>query len=734
MLAQERSPVPLLAVLFLLALALVGVRAATPTDGVFVNDGERLWPDGRLTVQWPTAAGLAPGTEILRVEGRPPADWIVRPHRLPAPAGDITYLVRDPGGGTREVTLPLRRYPLDRQLADNWPAILWVATLALVSAFLLRRRPKALAGRLLAWCSAFQAVAAVAWVFGFTASDLTRPACLASWVLSGAAYQLLWACGIHFALVFPERQPLAVRHRWLIPAVYLALPAIRPIGALAQRSAEAALTSSPVEQITPAVLLMAFLALGYRACAGTHLHDQARLVGLTIAVATAAFTCLAIVPESVTGEPLLAPPLQPLLFLPVPATIVAAVLRHRMLDITVAVNRSAVWLTMTAVVVCGYAAVVAVLSVLFAQWFHPVSSVAASGVVALAFQPIRERVQAVVNRWTYGERDPYRLANRLAQRIDQAQTPAEALSEAVRLIGAQLRLPAVAVELPDGTRITAEPSDGARTGSGRPVRPEPVPLTYQGAQVALLLVEWPPGRAPSSLDRELIDRLAPQLGAAVHVARLTADVRRSRERLVLAREEERRRIYRDLHDGTTATLAATALHLQIAQSALTSEQAGLRDTLGRLVAETLAAAEVVRRVMHDLSPPVLHELGLVRALQEKAITFSGQAGPAISLTADNLPSLPVGVQVAAFRIAVEAMLNVVRHASARHCTVRLTFDGALRLRVRDDGTGLPTPLKPGSGMRSMRERAAELGGSCLIHPAPGGGTELVVVIPVSGHE
>ncbi|GII92477.1 hypothetical protein Ssi02_27080 [Sinosporangium siamense] len=714
----------LLLAVFLLGVALVGVRVATPADDVFINRGKVLWPDSRLTVQWPTVEGLAPGSEILRVEGRPPADWVVHAGRFPTPVDKVTYLVKDPNGLLRTVTLPLRPYPVARQVAANWPAIVWVVTLALVSAFLVHRRPKAPAGRLLAWCSAFQAVASVSWMFGFGASDLTSPAYTAAWLLSGIAYQMLWACGMHFALVFPRRQALVVRFGWIVPAVYLLLPVIRVAGAVAEGSFVALLSPSPAEQIVPAVLLVVFLFLGYRASAETPLRGQARLVGLVIGGAIAAFTGLVIVPDAITGVPLLAPPLQPLLFLPVPVTIIAAVLKHRMLDITVVVNRSAVWLTMTVVVICGYAAVVALSSLLFARWFHPVSSVMASGVVALMFQPIRERVQAVVNKWTYGERDPYRLANRLARRIERAQTPAEALSEAVRLIGTQLRLPAVAVELPDGTYV----------GNGQPRSPEPVALTYQGTAVASLLVDWPPGRGPSALDRELLDLLAPQLGATAYVAKLTADVRRSRERLVLAREEERRRIYRDLHDGTTATLAATALHLQLAQNALAPEQEGLRETLGRLVAETLSVADVVSRVMHNLSPPVLYELGLVRALEEKAITFSGQNGPVISLSADDLPPLPVGVQVAVFRIAVEAMLNVVRHASARRCTVRLTFDGALCLRVRDDGAGLPVPFEAGSGVRSMRERAAELGGSCLIHPAQGGGTELVAIIPVSGHE
>ncbi|HZY65612.1 MAG TPA: GAF domain-containing sensor histidine kinase, partial [Rubrobacteraceae bacterium] len=273
--------------------------------------------------------------------------------------------------------------------------------------------------------------------------------------------------------------------------------------------------------------------------------------------------------------------------------------------------------------------------------------------------------------------------------------------------------------------------------SGEPVNDTfRVPLTYQGETVGeLLLGPRAPGEEFSAADRRLLEDLAHHAGVAVHGVRVMADLQRSRERLVLAREEERRRLRRDLHDELAPTLAALGLSAatvgeliendpQQAAAANEKLRAALRDTVGD-----------VRRLAYDLRPPALDDLGLVEAVKERAARFRPE--PRVTVEVEGLPeTLPAAVEVAAYRIVQEALMNVSRHADASTCTIRLTCPEhrILEVEVADDGVGLPDSPEQGVGLRSMRERAAELGGSCEIGRASPTGTRVFVRLPLAGPE
>jgi signal transduction histidine kinase len=200
------------------------------------------------------------------------------------------------------------------------------------------------------------------------------------------------------------------------------------------------------------------------------------------------------------------------------------------------------------------------------------------------------------------------------------------------------------------------------------------------------------------------------VAVAAHAVRLNADLQRSRERLVAAREEERRRLRRDLHDGLGPTLAGIALQLESARALATADAAASDRLLARLVEETRIAIADVRHLVYDLRPPALDEVGLVGALQQQAARF-----PALDVTIDadiDAADLPAAVEVAAYRIATEALTNAARHSSARACRVRIALNGALELEIADDGAGIGPDSRPGVGLASIRERAAELGGTC----------------------
>jgi signal transduction histidine kinase len=237
----------------------------------------------------------------------------------------------------------------------------------------------------------------------------------------------------------------------------------------------------------------------------------------------------------------------------------------------------------------------------------------------------------------------------------------------------------------------------------------------------------------SEHDRRLLEDLAHPVALTVHAVELSAGLQRAREQLVNAREEERRRLRRDLHDQLGPTIAGMVMQLEAASNVLARDPSAVEPVLAALRVTAQDAIGDIRRLVNELRPPALDEYGLVGAIREWSDRFygdSGEDGLALSLEAPSqLPSLPAAVEVAALLIVQEAVTNVARHARARSCRVRLAANGALTVEIHDDGRGLPTDLRPGVGLRSMKERAAEVGGTCTIRSAPGGGTDVHATLP-----
>jgi two-component system NarL family sensor kinase len=392
--------------------------------------------------------------------------------------------------------------------------------------------------------------------------------------------------------------------------------------------------------------------------------------------------------------------------LALPAAAAIAILRHRLYDIDVVIARSVVYGGLTAGVVGGYAAIVAVLGLVLDRHRSGFAvSVLASGAVALAFGPLRARLQRAAERLVYGERsDPYRVLTGLGHRLEAAVDPDAVLPAVVATVTGALRLPHAAIDLhgADGLLRVAE--------TGTPVgTPLELPLVHHGQEVGRLSVS-PRGPAESFTagEAELVAAVARQAGVAAHAVQLTAGLRDSRMRLVSAREEERRRLRRDLHDGLGPTLAGVTLRLDAARRGVaTDPQASVAELLA-LREEVQEAIGSIRELVYDLRPPALDELGLLGALRERA----GRLAPLrVSVEADGgLPALPAAIEVAAYRVVQEALANVARHAHARRCSVRLDAGDGLRVEIADDGRGLPADRRAGVGLRSMRERAEELGG------------------------
>jgi len=241
-----------------------------------------------------------------------------------------------------------------------------------------------------------------------------------------------------------------------------------------------------------------------------------------------------------------------------------------------------------------------------------------------------------------------------------------------------------------------------------------LPLMYQSKITGYLEVAYrAPGESFSPLDLRLLENIARQAGAAAHAAKLTTDLRHSRQRLVTAREEERRRFRRDLHDGLGPTLASLTLKLDAIRNLMRDDPDKADILLSELKTQTRGTIQDIRELVYDLRPPALDELGLIGAIQS---FIEAQQSEGLKITLDtpkSLPNLPAAFEVALYRIALEGITNTIRHANANQATIRIypRNDHNLVIDIIDDGTGLPKMYPTGVGLASMRERAEELGGT-----------------------
>ena len=422
--------------------------------------------------------------------------------------------------------------------------------------------------------------------------------------------------------------------------------------------------------------------------------------------------------------PLVATPLaEPWMFaivtLPVPVAVGVALLQRRLYDLQLAVNRTLTYIALSAVLAGVYALVVGGVGVMLddrgAAWLPW----AGAGVVAVAFAPLRDSLQGATNRLVYG----------------RWSAPASVLADTGRRLADAADGPALLCaltdELVEGLGLSsAEIRDaGGRTlaRSGRDVPPtDRLPLTAYGAPVGALHWAGRPLRGP---ERGLLDDVAHQIGGAVHTVALVEELRAARESLVLAREQERRRIRRDLHDGLGPSLAGLGLQVD-AMTNLLAAGRPVEDRLDAIQNGLRGTVAEVRRIVEGLRPPALDDLGLFGALTELGHELSGGTGLELAVELPGqAPPMPAAVEAAAYRIAQEALTNVVRHADASRCRVSGSVSGgALMLEVSDDGRG-GAGVGGGIGMHTMHERAREIGGQVDVRSRDRG-TSVTIRLPL----
>ena len=414
---------------------------------------------------------------------------------------------------------------------------------------------------------------------------------------------------------------------------------------------------------------------------------------------------------------------------PLPIAIGVAILGHGLYDLRRAAQRTLLWLVMSGVVV-GIYAVVVIAAAAFVPHHHAWwVSAAAAAVAALLLIPLHDKLQRGVTRVVYGRwHEPYEVLAGLGEHLEAAADIDRLLDAAVAELTTGLDLRDVSIRDLDRTVVTGT-GDAAAAG----VPAGPMAAADPGiTSIALLAYGTPAGsltyRAParplSAAEERLLRDLARQLSGALHARLLHQELQRARERLVLAREEERRRLRRDLHDGIGPALAGLTLKTETARALLPPGTDGASRQLRDLSEEIRRTVVDVRRLVEGLRPPALDELGLPGACAQAVERLTAGSGLAASVEAcRDLPALPAAVEVAAYRIVVEAVTNTVRHARARHCRVSIDCTPAgLGLEVADDGTGLAMSGQSGHGLAIMRERAEELGGTVTVRDSSPGVT------------
>jgi signal transduction histidine kinase len=477
------------------------------------------------------------------------------------------------------------------------------------------------------------------------------------------------------------------------------------------------------------------------------------------------------------------------LFLAIPLSIAVALLRYHLWDLDLVLNRALVYGALTACVIGIYTLVVGALGGALQARGNLLISLLATGLVALLFQPLRQRVQRGVNRLMYGERDePYTVITRLGQRLE-ASLPSESLSSTlVESVAHALKLPGVSLWLvEDVTRLRLVATYGERQLEGlvvedsaavtelrdantplRSAQPHntgafqdalcalgaelTLPLIHQGELVgALSLAPRSPGEVFSGADLRLLQGLASQASVAIHAHRLTLalhtsldELRQSRERLIMAQEVERQRVQRDLHDGLGPTLASMRMRLEACLDRAQEIAPDLSADLERVDALVGQATADIRRLVYALRPPVLDQLGLVPALRQHIAQFTRETGILVRFTVRTPLAIPAAAEVAIFRIVQEALLNVHKHAHAAlvevdfsQCAGEVVLDlcdNGVGLRAGGSGTSATDAPHEGTGLRSMRERADLLGGCLVVEEQTDGGVRVALRLPLHARE
>ena len=423
-----------------------------------------------------------------------------------------------------------------------------------------------------------------------------------------------------------------------------------------------------------------------------------------------------------------------------------AMLRYHLYDIDVVISRTLVYGALALFITAVYVAIVVGIGTVVGSGGRPnlVLSIAATAVIAVAFQPVRERVQKVANRLVYGRRaTPYEVLSEFSSRVAESYAGEQVLPRMARVLAEGTGAEQAEVWLRSGHALRAAamwPADNGRagrpvvelTGEFLPEIPETdraVPVSHQGELLGALSVQKRPGESLTPIEEKLLGDLAHQAGLVLKNVGLSADLevrleelRASRQRLVAAQDQERRRLERNLHDGAQQHLVAIKVKLGLAEALAVKDPDRARQTIQQLKLDADDALETLRDLARGIYPPLLADKGLVAALEGQA----RKATVPVEVRAVDVERYPQEVEAAVYFCCLEALQNVQKYASATSARVELeAMNGQLRFAVIDDGLGFdPAAVEMGAGLQNIRDRLDALGGTFEIVSAPAQGTAL----------
>lgn len=446
----------------------------------------------------------------------------------------------------------------------------------------------------------------------------------------------------------------------------------------------------------------------------------------------------------------------------IPAATAIAILRYRLYDIDLVINRSLVFGTLALFIAGVYVGVVAGLGALIGGRGRPnlALSIVATALVAVAFQPVRERVERLANRLVYGKRaTPYEVLSQFSDRVAGTYASEEVLPRMAQVLAEGTAAARADVWLRIGDHLAPAASWPAKDGpapetvtlTGQLLSPMPtltrvLPVRHEGELLGALSIKKRPGEAVTPVEDDLLKNLAAQAGLVLRNVRLTAELRarleeiskqaaelrESRQRIVAAQDAERRRLERNIHDGAQQNLVALTVKLRLATSLAKRNPEGARVSVKELAAESDQALATLRALARGIYPPLLREQGLAAAVRAEAAKMPLP----VTVRADHLDRFPPEVEAAVYFVCLEALQNVTKHARASRVQVTLrSVAHELSFEVTDDGAGFEVPNDAsGSGLRNMTDRIEGIGGRLVIQSGANQGTTVIGRVPVAATE
>ena len=429
---------------------------------------------------------------------------------------------------------------------------------------------------------------------------------------------------------------------------------------------------------------------------------------------------------------------------PLAIAIGVAILKYRLYDIDVVINKTLVYGAMAAFITAVYVAVVVGIGRAVGSDRNLGLSILATAMVAVGFAPVRERVQRVANRVVYGTRaTPYEVLSEFSGGMANTVATEELLPRMARIVAESVGAAEVDVWLQVGSELVREASWPQAVGEPSPTAPPTapagadarvridgtdatVPVRHQGELLGVIAIGKPRGETVTPAESKLLEDLASQAGLVLRNVRLIEELKTSRQRLVSAQDEERRRLERNLHDGAQQRLVSIALALRMARGLVPVDRADVGGRLDQAAEELSLALSELREFARGIHPAILTERGLVPALHslaERSTVPTTIEGPEIE-------RLPSAVEATAYFVVSEALANAAKYSRAAAVNVTvMVAAGHLELIVSDDGIGGADPSR-GSGLRGLVDRVAAVDGTLEIDSRPGQGTRLACRIPV----